>query len=73
MYIISHIQNENTNSRTGEYMYFQNTYCRHYTCKNSTRFVGKPEEGISNLFLTPFDYFFGGQYTLGGLRGTRID
>ena len=27
-----------------------------------TRFVGKPERGGSNVFLTYFDYFFGGQY-----------
>ena len=26
---------------------------------------------FSNVFLTYFDYFFGGQYKLGGLRGTR--
>jgi hypothetical protein len=32
--------------------------------------VGKPE-GISNVFLTYFDYFFGGQYKLGRFRGTR--
>ena len=37
---------------------------------NSTLFVGKPE-GVSNVFLTCFDYFFGGQYKFGGLRGTR--
>ena len=27
--------------------------------------------GVSNVFLTYFDYFFGGQYELGKLRGTR--
>ena len=33
---------------------------------DSTRFVGKPE-GVSNVFLTYFDYFFGGVNTnLGG-------
>ena len=36
----------------------------------STRFVGKPE-GFSNVFLTYLDNFFGGQYKLWGLRGTR--
>ena len=35
--------------------------------KISTRFVGKPE-GVSNAFFTYFDYFFGGQYKLGGLE-----
>ena len=30
-----------------------------------------PVGGVSNVFLTYFDYFFGGQYKLGGLRGTR--
>ena len=38
--------------------------------QTSTRFVGKPE-GFSNVFFTYFDYFFGGQYKLGWLRGTR--
>ena len=32
---------------------------------SSTRFEGKPE-GISNVFLTYFDYFSEGQYKLGG-------
>ena len=36
----------------------------------STRFVGKPE-GVSNVFLTYFDYFFGGSIQTWGLRGTR--
>ena len=39
---------------------------------SSTRFVGKPEGGVGNVFLTYFDYFFRGVNTnLGGLRGTR--
>ena len=29
------------------------------------------QRGVSNVFLTDFDYLFGGQYKLGGLRGTR--
>ena len=29
------------------------------------------QRGVSNVFLTYFDSFFGGQYKLGGLRGTR--
>ena len=38
----------------------------------SSRFVGNPK-GVSNVFLTYFDYFFevGGQYKLGGLGCTR--
>ena len=39
-----------------------------YIC--STRFVGKPE-GVSNVFLTYFDNFFGESIQTWGLRGTR--
>ena len=35
-----------------------------------TRFVGKPE-GVSNVFLTNFDYFFEGSLQNWGLRGTK--
>ena len=41
------------------------TYDQYSIC-GKTRGVG-----VSNVFLTYFDYFFGGQYKLGGLRGTR--
>ena len=34
----------------------------YYTILTSTRFVGKPE-GVSNVFLTYFDYFLGGVNT----------
>ena len=29
------------------------------------------QRGVSNVFVTYFDYFYGGHYKLGGLRGTR--
>ena len=29
------------------------------------------QRGVSNVIFTYFDYFFGVQYKLGGLRGTR--
>ena len=35
----------------------------------STRFLGE-SEGVSNVFLTNFDHFFGGQYKLGSWEAT---
>ena len=31
----------------------------------------KNQKGVSNIFLTYFDYFFGGSIQTWGLRGTR--
>ena len=40
---------------------------------NQYLICGETKGRVSNVFVTYFDYFFwgGGQYKLGGLRGTR--